>query len=95
MEARDAMTTQRTKIRKDLTQAIRKLEDVQREVTVFMQEPTVDLVGTKEAAEILGVQPNVISTRLRRGRFPQPIVTLSCGPIWHREDIEYQRDFGA
>jgi hypothetical protein len=88
-------TSTRTKIRKDLTQAIRKLEEVQREVTVFMEEPRVDLVGTKEAAEILGVTPNVISTRLRRGRFPQPIVALSCGPIWHREEIELHRDFGA
>ena len=89
------MSSTRTKIRKDLTQAIRKLEEVQREVTVFMDEPSVDLVGTTEAAEILGVKPNVISDRRRRGRFPQPIVTLSCGPIWHREDIEYHRDYGA
>jgi predicted DNA-binding transcriptional regulator AlpA len=89
------MASTRTKIRKDLTQAIRKLEEVQREVTVFMTEPTVDLVSTQEAAEILGVKPNTIAQRLRRGRFPQPIVTLRCGPIWHREEIELHRDFGA
>jgi predicted DNA-binding transcriptional regulator AlpA len=89
------MASTRTKIRKDLTQAIRKLEEVQREVAVFMDEPSVDLVGTKEAAEVLGVTSNTITQRLRRGRFPQPMVTLSCGPIWRREDIESLRDYVA
>lgn len=86
--------TTRTTIRRSLNQAMRKLEEVEREVAVFMDNEALDLVGTKEAAEVLGVTPNTITQRIRRGRFPQPIVTLSCGPIWHREDIELHRDLG-
>lgn len=87
------MTT-RTQIRKRLNKAMRELEEVEREVAVFMDGTKPDLIGTTEAAEILGVKPNTISARVSRKQFPDPIVTLACGPIWNREDIEFLRDHG-
>ena len=87
-------TTTRATIRKRLVRAMRELEEVEREVVVFMDGDVPDLVGTSEAAEVLGVKPDTISARLSRKRFPEPIVTLKCGPIWRREDIEHLRDHG-
>jgi DNA-directed RNA polymerase specialized sigma24 family protein len=87
------MTTTRSTIRKRLNRAMRELEEVEREVVVFMDGASPDLVGTTEAAEILGVKPTTISANLRRGRFPEPIVRLACGPIWLRETIEHRRDY--
>jgi hypothetical protein len=81
------MTSVRTRIRKDLTRAMRLLEEVEREVVVYM-DGDLDLVGLAEAAEVLGVAPGVVSSRRARGAFPEPIATLKCGPIWHRSDIE-------
>jgi hypothetical protein len=77
----------RTQIRKRLNKVLRDLEEVEREVTV-LDRPVLDLVGVTEAAEILGTTANAISSRRARGSLPEPIVTLSCGPIWHRGDIE-------
>jgi hypothetical protein len=53
-----------------------------------------DLVGAKEAAEILKIgTPNFAHLRADEEKkgdastFPQPIVKLACGPIWRRRDI--------
>jgi hypothetical protein len=81
------MTSIRTTIRKDLTKAMRLLEDIEREVVVYM-DGDLDLVGLTEAAEVLGVTPGTISSRRSRGTFPTPVADLKCGPIWHRSDIE-------
>lgn len=81
------MSSTRTRIRKDLTKAMRLLEEVEREVVVYM-DGDLDLVGLAEAADVLGVTPGVVSSRRSRGSFPEPIVTLKSGPVWHRSDIE-------
>jgi hypothetical protein len=54
-----------------------------------------ELCGTAEAAEILGVSRNTISTLRKNPRsgapFPEPVAELQCGPIWLKEDIvKYQ-----
>jgi predicted DNA-binding transcriptional regulator AlpA len=48
------------------------------------------LCGVSEAAEILGIKKqNIVNARKKAG-FPEPIQTLSCGPIWLESDvIEY------
>jgi hypothetical protein len=80
-------TSKRTQIRRQLNAAIRELERVDQEVRVFGNE-ALDLVGSTEAAEILGIAAQAVHNRVHRGTFPEPIVTLACGPIWHRSDIE-------
>jgi hypothetical protein len=47
-----------------------------------------DLVGVKEAAEILGWDPRKVATYRSRGRFPEPIAVLAMGPVWYRQQIE-------
>jgi hypothetical protein len=60
---------------------------------------TPDIVGAAEAAEILGIG-NTNFSHLRKHRegtddaFPDPLVTLKCGPIWLRKDVEkYAKTF--
>jgi hypothetical protein len=48
----------------------------------------VELVGVKEAAELLNWDKGKVSTYLARGVFPEPIQRLAAGPIWTREQIE-------
>ena len=49
---------------------------------------TYDLVGAAEAAELLGIgTPNFTHLRNKIAAFPDPIVVLRCGPIWHKNDI--------
>jgi hypothetical protein len=51
----------------------------------------VNLVGVKEASEILGWDRRKVSTYHLRGVLPKPVVTLSSGPIWFRKQIEYYK----
>lgn len=46
------------------------------------------IIGRTEAAQILGWDPRHIDTYRNRGKFPEPITVLSCGPIWQRGQIE-------
>ncbi|HHW09732.1 MAG TPA: helix-turn-helix transcriptional regulator [Firmicutes bacterium] len=48
----------------------------------------MDLVGVKEAGEILGWDRRKISVYYSRGKLPAPVAHLAAGPIWHRQDIE-------
>ena len=57
--------------------------------------PTIpQLVGSAEAAKILSISPTNFAHLRRNLReagdtdFPEPVVTLSCGPIWTAKDIE-------
>lgn len=53
-----------------------------------------DLIGTKEAAEILGVRVPQI-TRLREsGKMPKPCAQLAATDVWHRTDVESIKDGG-
>lgn len=45
------------------------------------------LVGLKEAAKILGWDKRKVATYRRRGAFPEPIQTLSSGPVWTFKQI--------
>lgn len=47
----------------------------------------LDLVGTREAAELLGVERTRIGRWLRSGRMPEPLVRLNATPIWLRADV--------
>jgi prophage regulatory protein len=86
--------SERTKIRKRLVKVMRDLEEVEREVAVFTngERPSLDIVGTAEAADILGVKTNTVSALRSRGKFPEPAVVLAMGPVWLREDVEHFRD---
>lgn len=46
------------------------------------------LVGVKEAAEILGWDPRRVTTYRSRGSFPEPVAELAMGPVWLRKQIE-------
>ena len=46
------------------------------------------LVGTKEAAEILGWDRRKVATYQGRGLLPEPVARLATGPVWTRRQIE-------
>ncbi|HEY8424603.1 MAG TPA: hypothetical protein VIK73_01135 [Limnochordales bacterium] len=48
----------------------------------------MELVGTAEAADILGWDRRKVSVYAARGRLPKPVAVLRCGPVWRRQDIE-------
>lgn len=48
-----------------------------------------ELVGSKEAAAILGgLTKQQIHARSRKPGFPEPVQRLAGGPLWRRADIE-------
>lgn len=51
-----------------------------------------DLVGTAEAAELLGVERPRIGRWIGKGQMPMPVAKLGATPVWEREDIEAMRD---
>lgn len=60
---------------------------------------TLEIVGAAEVAEILGIG-NTNFSHLRKQKedtddaFPDPIVTLKCGPIWKKSDaVKYAKSF--
>lgn len=48
----------------------------------------VELVGTKEIADMLGVSSQRVHQLLASPQFPKPLAVLSAGMIWDRADIE-------
>lgn len=49
----------------------------------------IDLVGRKEAAQLLGVSTQRFAQLMESyGDFPEPAAELSAGKIWLREDVE-------
>jgi hypothetical protein len=52
----------------------------------------LDLLGTAEAAYLLGVERPRIGRWISKGVMPMPVVWLAAGPIWRREHIEAMRD---
>jgi len=67
---------------------VRRAEELEREIAAFTNGGVPDLVGTAEAAEILGVKPNTLSARVARGQFIEPVLVLRQGPLWWRSDVE-------
>jgi hypothetical protein len=52
----------------------------------------LDLVGTAEAAELLGIGRAALGERRRRHEsFPPPVAELRCGPVWFRAQIEHYK----
>lgn len=49
----------------------------------------IDLVGRKEAAQVLGVSvQRVAQLMAEHADFPEPVAQLSAGTIWLRKDVE-------
>jgi hypothetical protein len=79
---------ERRALRKQANALIRAAEQLEREIAVATNGESPDLVGTFEAAEILGVKPNTLSARVARGQFIEPVLMLRCGPLWWRSEVE-------
>ena len=48
-----------------------------------------ELLGTKEAAALLGVRPpNFVRDHADAASFPRPVATLASGRIWLRSQVE-------
>lgn len=60
--------------------------------------PDIDIYGSVEAAEYLGIPRESWRARLYQGRkgiglpLPEPMWTLACGPIWTREQLDEWRE---
>ena len=52
-----------------------------------------DLVGTAEAAAILGVERPRIARWRKRGLMPDTVVRLQATPVWEREHVEALRSW--
>lgn len=48
----------------------------------------LDVVGTAEAADLLGVERPRIGRWIKRGVMPPTAAHLQATPVWHRRDIE-------
>lgn len=53
----------------------------------------LDIVGTAEAADILGVERPRIGRWIKRGVMPPTARMLSATPVWHRRDILKMHDW--
>lgn len=51
-----------------------------------------DLVGSVEAAEILGVERTRIARYRKTGQMPEPVAQLRATAVWLRADVEALRD---
>lgn len=51
-----------------------------------------DLLGFGEVCEMTGKSKGYIQEYIRRGQFPAPVKTLSCGPLWLQQDIKVWMD---
>jgi predicted DNA-binding transcriptional regulator AlpA len=45
-------------------------------------------VGITEAGAMLGWSKQQVSIYIKRGKFPIPMITLACGKIWTKSQIE-------
>lgn len=50
------------------------------------------LVGSKEAAELLGVERPRIGRLQRQGVMPEPLFELAAGPVWLQSQVESVRE---
>lgn len=63
-------------------------------IRVMTEAGSLDVVGAKEAAEILGVRPsNFVRDWATRPDFPEPVVSLGRRRLWDRRAVDaYRRD---
>jgi hypothetical protein len=47
-----------------------------------------DLLGVKEAADLLKWDKRRVATYIKRGSFPEPVLKLAAGQFWERKQIE-------
>lgn len=47
----------------------------------------LDIVGTAEAAELLGVERPRVGRWIKRGVMPPTAADLAATPVWHKKDI--------
>lgn len=52
----------------------------------------LDLMGTAEIAELLGVTRQRVSQLVKRDDFPAPVATLIGGTIWLAKDVREWAD---
>jgi predicted DNA-binding transcriptional regulator AlpA len=57
-----------------------------REDFVGLQPP--QLLGIREAAQLVGISRQRLHSLRGEGRFPDPFIELSTGPIWRKSDVE-------
>lgn len=68
--------------------AMNRISEVfERATLADSREAVPALVGTMEAAELLGVAKTRISRFRERGRMPDPIVELAAGPVFLRSEV--------
>ena len=53
----------------------------------------LDIVGTAEVAELLGVERPRIGRWIKRGVMPNTAAELAATPVWHRKDILKMKDW--
>jgi hypothetical protein len=53
----------------------------------------LDLVGTAEAADILGVERPRIGRWIKRGVMPPTATDLKATPVWYRRDVLKMHDW--
>lgn len=53
-----------------------------------LASPAVDLVGTAEIADLLGVTRQRAWQITAEGGFPAPVAVLSAGKFWRKSDVE-------
>lgn len=59
--------------------------------TFATERDRIALVGTAEAAAILGVERPRIGRWIGKGVMPQPVAKVGATPLWLREDVEAMR----
>ena len=57
-------------------------------MTTTLRSELVELVGTAEIAEMLGLSRQRVHQLTSKPDFPQPLAVLAAGVIWRREDVE-------
>lgn len=48
----------------------------------------IELVGTAEVADLLGVTPQHVHRLAKRADFPKPVAELQAGRIWLKADVQ-------
>ncbi len=67
--------------------------DASRHLDLARSGPVVELVGTREAAEVFGVRPpNFIRDWASQSDFPKPLAELASTRVWDCRELAAYRD---
>jgi hypothetical protein len=50
--------------------------------------PPGDLLGFAEIVKYLDLPERTVARYVKRPDFPEPVVRLAAGPVWHRADVD-------